>query len=317
MTRTRLADGERLFTELRTVVFRKESFDYIHSGIMDKNGESWTTTELDEVNTGQVYNQYRVRHGIPFPDEISAMRKYYGLSALKMSEILGFGVNQYRYYENGEMPSISNARILIAIRDRRMFLSFLEASRQIIGEKDYDKISKRIMGLPEYVSPVNQPSALSGYVSYSQEKAAAAVKYFIKAMKGVFVTKMNKLLFYADFLCYRRKGYGLTGLKYAALPYGPVPEKWGRVYDSIPDIRMDEYVFPDMTSGIELNSAVEPDMTVFDKTETAVLHDVAERFMNTKAGEISQISHNEKGWSDNREGKTLIDYSYAFDLSME
>ena len=316
MTEIKFVDGERLFTEPRTVVFRKEQFDYIHVGIMDKNGETWTTTELDKTNTNQIYNQYRIHHGIPFPDEICALRKYYGLSVLKMSEILGFGANQYRYYENGEIPSISNARMLIAIRDKHTFLSFLEASTHIIGEKDYAKIYKRIMGLPEYKSPVKQPSALSGYVSYSSAKVAATIKYFIQEMEGVFVTKMNKLLFYADFLCYRRKGYGLTGMQYAALPYGPVPENWGGVYDSIPDIRMDEYVFPDMTSGIELNSETKPDLDIFDDIEISVLKDVTERFKDTKAGEISQISHKEKGWMDNHEGKKCIDYSYAFDLSM-
>ncbi len=316
MTNIKLAEGERLFTEQRTVVFRKESYDYIHVGIMDKDGESWTTTELDEVNMNQVYNQYRVRHGIPFPDEVRALRKYYGLSALKMSDILGFGANQYRYYENGEIPSTSNARMLIAIRDKRTFLSFLEASAQIIGEQDCTKIYSRIMGLPQYVCPENQPSALSGYVSYSPAKIESAVKYFIKEMGGVFVTKMNKLLFYADFLCYRRKGYGLTGLKYSALPYGPVPENWGRVYDSIPGIRMDEYVFPDMTSGIELNSGIESDLNVFDEMEVGVLKDVAEQFRNTKAGEISQISHKEKGWLDNYKSRVCINYSYAFDLSL-
>ncbi len=317
MNKLKLADGEQLFTELRTVVFRKERFDYIHTGIIDKNGESWTTTELDEVNMCQVYNQYRIRHGIPFPDEVCALREYYVLSALKMSEILGFGANQYRYYENGEMPSTSNARILIAIRNKHTFLSFLEASIQIIGEKDYAKISKRIIGLPQFKCPKNQPSALSGYVSYSPVKIATAVKYFIKEMEGVFVTKMNKLLFYADFLCYRRKGYGITGLKYSALPYGPVPENWGSVYDSIPDIRMDEYVFPDMTSGIELNSNAEPDMNVFDEIEISALEDIAKRFKNTKAGEISQISHKEKAWLDNHESKKAIDYSYSFELSMQ
>lgn len=316
MANIKLAEGEHLFTELRTAVFRKEKYDYIHTGIIDRNGETWTTTELDVVNTSQVYNQYRVRHGIPFPDEISDLRKYYGLSALKMSEILGLGANQYRHYEGGEMPSASNARIMIAIRDKNTFLDFLEASTQLIGDREYAKIRKRIVGLPQYERPKSQPSAFTGFVSYSLTKTAAAIKYFIKEMDGVFVTKMNKLLFYVDFLCYRRKGYGLTGLEYAALPYGPVPENWGRIYDSIPDIRMDEYVFPDMTSGIELNSDAEPDMSAFDDVETDVLAQVARRFKNTKAGEISKISHEEKAWLENHGGKKTIDYSYAFDLSM-
>lgn len=311
-----LEPGERLFSEIRRITFRKEEYEYLHTGIIDENGEMWTTTELDEANINQVYNQYREKHGIPFPDEIVRLREYYGVSAAKMSEILGFGINQYRYYESGEVPSVSNARILIAIRDKGTFLSFLDASSRTIGEKDYAKIRKRVAGLPSYECPQNQPTASSGYVSYSPEKIAAAVKYFIKEMNGVFVTKMNKLLFYADFLCYRRKGYGITGLEYSALPYGPVPENWGRVYDSIPEIRMDEYVFPDMTSGIELNSNTEPDMGIFDETEVNVLKDVAKRFKDTKAGEISQISHTEKGWLDNHESKRCIDYSYAFDLSM-
>ena len=49
-----------------------------------------------EANIFQVYNQYRVKHGIPFPDEISGIREHYGLSAAKMAQILGFGINQYR-----------------------------------------------------------------------------------------------------------------------------------------------------------------------------------------------------------------------------
>lgn len=311
-----LEPGERLFSEIRRITFRKEEYEYLHTGIIDENGEMWTTTELDEANINQVYNQYREKHGIPFPDEIVRLREYYGVSAAKMSEILGFGINQYRYYESGEVPSVSNARILIAIRDKRTFLSFLEASIQTVGEKEYAKIHKRVMGLPQYGCPENQPSASSGYVSYSLVKIAAAIKYFIKEMDGVFVTKMNKLLFYADFLCYRRKGFGITGLQYSALPYGPVPENWGSVYDSIPEIMMDEYVFSDMTSGIKLNSNAEPDMEVFDETEISVLKDVAEQFKSTKAGEISQISHKEKGWLDNQASKSYIDYSYAFDLSM-
>lgn len=82
----------------------------------------WTTTELDEANLFQVYNQYRAKHGIPFPDEIAGLRKHYGISAAKMAQILGFGINQYRMYEDGEVPSISNARTIIAARRKQCFV---------------------------------------------------------------------------------------------------------------------------------------------------------------------------------------------------
>ena len=38
-----------------------------------------------------------------------------------MSRILGFGANQYRLYEAGEMPSLSNARLITLIAEKDNF----------------------------------------------------------------------------------------------------------------------------------------------------------------------------------------------------
>ena len=151
MKANELNSGERYFKEKRTATFRKEEYVYMHTGIIDQNGEMWTTTELDESNLKQVYNQYRIRHGIPFPEEIISLRKRYGLSAAKMSLILGFGINQYRLYEEGEMPSISNARVMMAIRDKKMFAAFLEASRNEMSFSEYDKIKTHLTELTEEI----------------------------------------------------------------------------------------------------------------------------------------------------------------------
>ena len=47
---------------------------------------------------------------LPFTEEIRQIRNKYGLPATTMSEILGFGVNQYRLYETGEIPSETNGQ---------------------------------------------------------------------------------------------------------------------------------------------------------------------------------------------------------------
>ncbi len=60
----------------------------------------------------QAYNQYRDKYNLPFPEEIKEIRAKYGVSATKMSEILGFGINSYRNYENGEVPNQSNANLI-------------------------------------------------------------------------------------------------------------------------------------------------------------------------------------------------------------
>lgn len=317
MATLKLNDGERFFTEIRTATFRKEQFDYVHTGIIDADGETWTTTELDEANVNQVWNQYRVKHGIPFPDEIIRLREYYGLSAAKMAEILGFGINQYRYYENGEVPNESNARIIIAIRDKDTFLEFLDVSRDKLGERDYLKVKKKVVGLGKFQRPSTVPDSDTGYVSYSTDKVRDIVLYLINKMGSVFVTKMNKLLFYCDFLSYRRTGFGMTGLKYIAMQYGPVPENWGKVYDSLKDIEMNECILPNQSSGIRLESTVSYDATSISEEERAVLEDVCHRFSEMNAKDISSESHKEKGWIENNLNKSHIDYKYAFDLSMQ
>lgn len=312
-----LSDGERLVTELRQTEFRKETFAYVFRGIMDSDGEVWTTTQLDEANYNQIYNQYRAKHGIPFPQEIIAMRKYYGLSAAKMSEILGFGSNQYRLYEEGCVPSVSNARVLIAIRNKQTFLEFLMAAKDEIGEKFYAKTFDRVNALPVFDTPKSIPTSFSGYMPFSSERVSATVKFFIREMGEIFVTKMNKLLFYADFLCYKRTGYGITGINYYALPFGPVPDKWSLIYGAIDGVQMNEYVYSDLKSGITLSATDAPNSDVLTEAEMAVLKEIAERYNSVNAGQISARSHNEIGWIDNHKTKGIIDYTYAFDLSIE
>lgn len=316
MAALKLNEGEQIFTEIRTATFRKEQFEYVHTGIIDSDGETWTTTELDEANINQVWNQYRVRHGIPFPDEIIRLREYYGLSAAKMAEILGFGINQYRYYESGEVPNESNARIIIAIRDKNTFLEFLEASKEKLSARDYEKIRKKVAVLDDFKRPAESPSGTNGYVSYNIDKVRGVVMYLIQKMGSTFVTKMNKLLFYSDFLSYKRSGFGLTGLKYIAMQYGPVPENWGAVYDSLPGIEMNECILSNQSSGIRLEShSIVQDSTLTEK-DIEILEDVCERFADMNAKEISLESHREKGWIENNTSKSVIDYKYAFDLSM-
>jgi putative zinc finger/helix-turn-helix YgiT family protein len=117
----------KLTKERRSMDFRKETFEIVfHYYKCEDSGEQFTTTELDEVNMNQVYNQYRDKFNIPFPDEIIRIREKYGLSAAKMSEIFGFGVNSYRQYEAGEMPSVANAKLIQMVDDPKKFIDMVE-----------------------------------------------------------------------------------------------------------------------------------------------------------------------------------------------
>ncbi len=316
MANNTLAPGEKLFQEIRTATFRKEEFTYIHTGIIDAAGDTWTTTEMDEANIFQVYNQYRAKHSIPFPDEIASLRKHYGFSAAKMSQILGFGINQYRMYEDSEVPSISNARALIAAREKDVFLSFIEASKSEMSEQEYLRIKKNVEAVADDYKPIGQPSEYTGFRSIDIAKIVNIVQLIISNMGPTFVTKMNKLLFYSDFIHYKKHGYGITGLTYKALPFGPVPEQWGTLYSSLAGIDMEEFVYPSGQSGIRLE-AIENKENVLNESEMSTIEKVCRYFAEMNAGEISQASHLEKGWIENKDNRSAISYQNAFALNYD
>ena len=61
-------------------------------------------------------------------------------------------------------------------------------------------------------------------------KLINGIKYFIKNTKNIGRTKLFKLLYFWDFIHFKRYGTSVTGLNYFAYPFGPVPKK---LYDEI------------------------------------------------------------------------------------
>ncbi len=134
--------------EARTLEFRKESFPVMfHYYLCADSKEQFTSTELDEINMNQIYNQYRDKNNLPFPEEIKQIREMYDLPANKMSEVLGFGANSYRNYENGEVPSNSNGKLIQLAADPSKFKQLAEMAETLeagIKQKLMQRIEKLI-----------------------------------------------------------------------------------------------------------------------------------------------------------------------------
>ena len=141
-----LTDGEAVYQkEMRETEFRGEKFLYEHHNVRDLNTNiEYTTTEIDEGNVQRVYDQYRERHDIPSPKELTEMREKYGLSAIKMAQVLGLGVNQYTKYEQGEMPSESIGKMLRSVQTPAVFMGYLEGAKHQFSEEEYAKICAKV-----------------------------------------------------------------------------------------------------------------------------------------------------------------------------
>lgn len=313
-----------LHCEQSSLVFRKETFKYIHQFYECKDTkERFTTTEMDEANLAQVYNQYRAKYGIPFPEEIKSIRQHYALSATKMSAILGFGENQYRLYENGDMPSEANGKVLMSIMNPDIFRTFVENARGQFSEDEFSKLMEKAKSWNNQRYPsevINHVfgriyrSIENGYTALSISKIKNILLFFIEHGNGVFTTKMNKLLFYTDFVSYRESGKSMTGLRYKAIQYGPVPERWDRIYSCYDDIYQEIVQVANDREGIKLVSKLSPSMQDFSDKELEILRAVEQRFKKDTPTQISETSHQEEAWKKYHNTDYPISFEMAFYL---
>ena len=211
-----------LVRQKQTQQYRKESFTiYQHFYHCIDSGGQFSTEDLNRVNQAQLHNQYRERCHIPFCEEIIKLRRQFGLSATRMAEVLGFGVNVYRHYENGEIPSISNARLINLCQDPQNFLQLATISGAL-GEKEMRKLKARIREIQQQqtADPYWQALALSaapgrnnGFVS--TKPAVVKQMFSLLAAAGQIKLQQIPLLFLlVDLSHFRNHSKGLIGMIY-------------------------------------------------------------------------------------------------------
>ncbi|MFT3738402.1 MAG: DUF4065 domain-containing protein [Breznakibacter sp.] len=321
-----------LTRERRSMNFRKETFEIVfHNYRCEDSGEQFTTTELDEVNMNQVYNQYRDKFNIPFPDEIIRIREKYGLSAAKMSEILGLGVNSYRQYEAGEMPSVANAKLIQMVDDPKIFIEMVELCTTLDNKAKAKHIQKaRLLAeekkrnifnlnLKEYLLGNHLADIYSGYRNPNFEKFTEMVIYFSEKTSP-FKTKMNKLLFYADFLMFKQSCFSISGVRYKAIDMGPVPNNFQSIFEYLAnkdEIEIYTTEFPQGYTGERFAARKDRPFNadLFTENELETLGKVVKVFKETSTNDIIKISHLEEAWKKNEKDKSIISYEFAFELN--
>lgn len=314
-----------------TLTFRKEEFMFFsHYFLCEESGEQFTSTELDNLNLLQVHNQYRDKYNLPFPSEIRSIRSKYGLPATKMSEILGFGVNSYRNYENGEVPSISNGKLIQLVEDPVKFLDMVDLCDTLdLDEKSeiIDRVEQIIFKnrrnffsfkMEDYLFGSKLPDSVSGYMKPDLPKLTEMVKFFSEKLNP-WKTVLNKLLFYSDFLAYRNNCFSMSGVRYRAIKMGPVPNNYNSIYEFMynkKDINIDNVAFSENIFGYRFNKVENKEFNadIFTASELEILNLVCSTFTDMSTNDVIEFSHQEKAWLENQEEKKLIDYNYAFDI---
>lgn len=130
---------------------------------------------------------------------------------------------------------------------------------------------------------------------------------------GFGATKLNKLLFYVDFLAYGLHGKPITGATYRRLSRGPAPRQLLKIQESL--VHNKEAVVVERAhfnrKQRRLFPLREPDLTPFSATEISLVDEVIETFRHEDATHISQLSHQEMAWRLARDNED-IPYELVF-----
>lgn len=315
------AGNAHLKAEQKKRTYRNEKFDLVEQYYQcSKCNYSFTNDEVDSCNLNLLHNKYREKYKIPSPEQLVYIRSLYSLSQNKMSEILGFGPNQYRLYEAGDIPLGGNATVLNLIIEPMEFRNIVSKKKDTFHQSEFMQLMSKFEQvckldfsamLKNKLFPKNIiPDSFTGYRLPSFQKFAHMVLFFLSIAQ--FKTKLNKLLSYSDLAHFKYYGSSITGSKYAAIDMGPVPDQYAIIFGLM---ESDGYV---ITEPVTINKKevekfvkqIDFDPNLFSDSEIEIMQTVLSTFKTKSTSVITDYSHKELAWLENVAGKSLIDYAF-------
>jgi uncharacterized phage-associated protein len=155
----------------------------------------------------------------------------------------------------------------------------------------------------------------NGTQVHNDDKTKQLILYLAKVSEDDTTfgsVKLNKLLFYADFLAYVRLGKSITGQEYQALQHGPAPRRLVPIREAMVAEQSLAMVQQDFHNHVQHKPIArrEADLSEFTADEIALVDYVVSSLRNATAKQVSEGSHQFIGWQYAKPNET-IPYSVA------
>lgn len=120
-------------------------------------------------------------------------------------------------------------------------------------------------------------------------------------------TKLNKVLFFSDFLAYGHFGVPITGADYQKLQFGPAPRQLLPIQQELErDSAAVVVPMARFTQTQRRLTALRPaDLSVFSAQEIALVDEVLHSLHGHDAVDVSEMSHRWAGWQAAEIGETI------------
>ncbi len=319
-------------TRPETFVIRKDPIE-IQAEVRrcESCGEVFAGVEEEERNFQKAYRVFRTKHALLQPEEIRTIREQYCLGQRAFSLLLGWGEITLHRYESGALQDEAHNAELLLLRDPENFRILFERTKQCLPPLGQRRVEEHLRNLllkaPEtrlrewFKSYFNKAQAdiTTGYRCFDIKRFENVVLFFCKSIPPITKTKLNKLLWYSDFLTFQKTRQSITGLPYVHLQYGPVPVKYDFYlahFLAENALASKEVVYGKDAVGEVYSALREADLTIFQEFELQVLKKVARTFRGIPAKRLVELSHAEEGYKATKPGE-IISYKWAEKLTID
>ena len=154
----------------------------------------------------------------------------------------------------------------------------------------------------------------------NKSKYKNAVLFFVKHCnnKHLGATKLNKLIYYLDFLNYRDRDTSVTGDIYYNQQFGPVPNSILEILNELQTKKalvVKEDPYKENRTRKSYETKIEPDMSVFSEKEKNLLQAICKEFKDYSTDKIIAQTHLEGPWFYSKQ-QEKIDYEYAYSIEV-
>lgn len=292
-------------------------------------GTDMSVEELDDATLIAAFNLYRQHHRLMSPDEMRALRGHYGLGVKPFSLLLGWGEITMHRYEAGSLQDAAHEAGLRMAEEPANIRVLLSANGHKLTTRQRARLEAHLAGIEAGTAAAEADSlqdafvvreeqdTYSGWVPMQVSKSREMILYFT-SLPGMYETKLNKLLFYADFSHFKHCSVSISGASYLAFQHGPVLQHYPRIEEDLlenGDLLVEERFFSNGGSGTVFSAGRSVDLSVFSTDEQATLGRIARELGAKTSKQLRDMSHAEAAWRDTPE-RSMIDYAKAAELSI-
>ena len=252
-----------------------------------------------------------------------------GISQSDLCLLLGWGGKTITRYESHQVQDIAHDTILRKLdTDPEWFLQLLYTEKESLSPASYEKYFKagtvlfernrdhylRSAILAKYARYFHNSEA-TGNQELSLDVVADMIRYYANSVSvtNLYLAKLQKLLWYADMLSYKRRRHAISGMAYLSLPTGAVPV----ACESIIDLGTVHYEEIEMGDGtgyrfLPSNNIDYPYLTTDDRE---ILDIIIRQFGKSSRSEIVERMHKEDAYTKTAP-HDIIQFKYAKTLSL-